>query len=149
MNKNIVIALVIVSMIYPVAEIDRVNYGNLYIKNETEWDLKVKAQVKDEWNVITQTNWDIPVNGTEKLDNLVKLDNIYFWPDIDDESNAPAWLKVKNNRLRPKDLEPVKDLYVTISKNPYQNAWNIVQRYVVGKTEPGGETGYNIKVLAH
>lgn len=127
---------------------DRSSYGVLYIENKTDWDLKVTAQVKDEWDVVTQTNWEIPAQGAEKIDNIFKLSNIRFKPDIDDDSATADWLK-RLQTLELKPHEPAKDLIVTISKDPYADRWKIAQLYVsAAKIEYGGTAGYHVKVLA-
>jgi hypothetical protein len=127
---------------------DRISYGVLYIENKTDWDLKVTAKVKDEWDVVTQTDWDIPAQGAEKIDNLSKLSNIRFKPDIDDDSATADWLK-RLQTLELKSHEPAKDLIVTISKDPYADRWKTAQLYVSSaKIEYGGATGYHVKILA-
>lgn len=122
---------------------DQISYGVLYIENKTDWDLKVTAQVKDEWDVVTQTNWDISAHGAEKIDNLSKLSNIRFKPEIDDDSVTPDWLK-HSHRLVLESHQPAKDLIVTISKDPYADRWKTDQLYVSSaKIEYG-----HVKILA-
>jgi hypothetical protein len=127
---------------------DRISYGTLYIENKTDFDMKVTAKVKDEWDVVTPTNWEVPARGAEKIDNIYKLRDIRFKPDIDDDSVAADWLK-RDTILQLIPHVAANDLIVTISKDPYANKWRIEQLYVSSaKIEFGGATGYHVKVLS-
>lgn len=147
-KKYIVPSAVLTLVFLLVADTARVSYGNLYIENKTDWDMKVTAKVKDEWDVVTATNWDIPAHGAEKIDNIFKLSDIHFQPDIEDDSKTQDWL-TKKHILQLKAHEAGKDLIVSIAKDPNANRWNIRQSYVTAaKIEYGGVTGYTVKVLA-
>lgn len=127
---------------------ERASYGVLYIENKTDQEMKVTAKVTDEWDVITQTDWEIPAGGAEKIDNIWKLSNIYFKPVIEDDATTADWLK-KTTALTLDTHQPAKDLIVTIAKDRYVNKWDVNQLYVsAAKIEYGGTTGYQVKIIA-
>ena len=147
LKKYIISSAVLVIVCVFITAKDRTLYGNLYIENKTDWDMKVTAKVKDEWDVVTLTNWDIPAHGAERIDNLFKLSDIRFQPDIEDDSKAQGWL-ADSNRLQFNAHEAAKDLIVSIAKDPYMDRWNFKQTYVTSAViEYGGAAGYSVKVL--
>jgi hypothetical protein len=127
--------------------VSQASYGILYIENNTTYTINISAKVKDEWDVVTETFWNIGPSSAEKIDNLSKLSEIYFWPEIEDASKAANWLKQKSV-LNLKSHEPSKALIVTIAPNPYQPGWNIDQRYVnAAKIQYGGTSGYKVETI--
>ena len=127
---------------------EQISFGVLYIENRTDWDMKISAKVKDEWEVITPTDWTIFAHGAEKIDNISKLSDIHFHPDIEDDASTPTWLK-RVHLLELIPHEQAKDLIVTIAKDPYGDKWNLNQQYVLAaKIEPGGVTGYHVRAIS-
>ncbi len=125
---------------------DRVSYGAVFLKNNTKWDLKITANLKDEWDNITPTEWLVPSQGTEKMANLFFLSNISFTPAVEDESKVQPWLR-KTYPVRITSRPQEKDLIIYINKSRFGNRWDIKQRFVAAaKIEYGGPTGYNLKV---
>lgn len=148
LKNGIIIFVGLITVGYITLALDRVSYGNLYIVNKTDWPLKIIADIKDEWDVKTPTSWDVEVDGTEKTDNLFKLQDITFNAIVDDESKVNAWV-YKKYPLNLGQYQPATDLFVTISKDPYLNRWNIKYTYSAAtKVEPGGPTGYTPEKIA-
>lgn len=126
---------------------DRVSYGTVFIKNNTDWALKITADLKDEWDNVTQTEWQIPSQGTEKIANLFFLRNVRFKPVVEDESKVEAWLR-KSHPIRITSRPESKDLIIYIAKSRYGNRWDIKQRFVIAaKVEYGGPVGYQLKII--
>ncbi len=105
------------------------------------------ADLKDEWDNITPTEWLVPSQGTEKMANLFFLGNIRFTPEVDDESKVAEWLR-KTYPIRITSRPQEKDLIIYINKSIFGNRWDIKQRFVTAaKIEYGGPTGYELKIL--
>lgn len=148
MKKILMLFVICMSKMHAEAEPDRSAYGTLYIENKTEWTMKISAKVRDEWNVVTDTHWEVDPNSAETIDNVIKLHDIYFQADIDSDAPVPGWLK-KRYRLDLKPLVQTKDLIVTLSKNKFEDIWNINQQFVTAaKIEGGGPTGYHVRIVA-
>jgi hypothetical protein len=121
--------------------------GTLYLKNNTDWDMKVFANVKDEWDIVTPTQWEVAAHGAERIDTIGKLYDIRYKPDVPDDASTPAWLKQSHSL--PVASQSTKDLIVAIAKDPYANRWVTDNLYVTAaKIEFGGETGYHVHIMS-
>jgi hypothetical protein len=139
--------LILVALILVSSNGDTVNYGKIYIKNNAPWDIIVTADVKDEWDNVTNTDWTIAKESAEVLGNIITLSNMKFKIDVQNEVNLPSWLQDKTFYLNMPTKQQGKDLVIYIAKSRFGNRWDIKPQYVSNaQIEYSGQAGYSLTI---
>lgn len=141
------------------ADINQIQWQDVYVVNNTEYDLELTADVTNVQNInnvehvkypIEKTDWLLPKHtaGSHeqamiRLDSLDVLHNITGRVVVPDITKLPEWMQ-KPFSIAIKKREP-KILIVYIGQA--SGRWIIDQRYVTGVAiKPSGVSGYTAQV---
>lgn len=141
------------------ADINQIQWQNVYVVNNTDYDLELTADVTTVQNInnvehvkypVQKMNWLLPKRAASsqeqamiKLDLLNVLHNITGRVVVSDITKLPEWMQ-KPFSIEIKKREP-KILIIYIGQT--SGHWFIDQRYVTGVAiKPSGVSGYTAQV---